>query len=131
MRFSSWLSGLAFCAAAVAGAAQAAMTQDSFLLGSTGDLVDLCAAPQSDPMYTAAVNFCHGFSLGVFRVLEEQDAAKKSGHLFCLPNPAPTRNEAIATFVQWVRADSSRSGLPPADGIATYLSQQFKCPRGR
>jgi hypothetical protein len=82
-------------------------------------------------MYTAAINFCHGFSVGVFRVLAEQDAAKKSGHLFCLPDPAPTRNEAIATFVQWVRAEPSRSGLPPADGIATYLSQRFKCPRGR
>jgi hypothetical protein len=108
-----------------------AATQDDFLMRSTGDLVDLCAAPQSDPMYTAAVNFCHGFALGVFRVLQEEDAARKAGHLFCLPETTPTRSEAIARFVQWAQADQSRSALSPADGIATYLSQQFSCPRRR
>ena len=131
MRLSRWLSGIAFCAAAAAGPAQAAVTQDSFLLHSTGDLVALCAAPQSDPMYTAAVNFCHGFSVGVFRVLQAEDAARRSGHLFCLPTPTPTRSEAINSFVQWVQADPARGALAPADGIATYLSQQYKCPRGR
>jgi Rap1a immunity proteins len=132
MRFGKWLSGVALCIGLSVGSANAAVTEDSFLLRSTGDLVDLCSAAQPDPMYTAAVNFCHGFAVGVFRVLQQQDMANAAGrHMFCLPNPMPTRNEGIAGFVQWARADVGRSALPAADGIATFLTQQFPCPRGR
>jgi hypothetical protein len=92
MRVSKWLSGLALCIGLSAGSAHAAVTEDTFLLHSAGDLVDLCSAAQSDPLYTAAVNFCHGFTVGVFRVLQEEDMAKLSRHMFCLPNPMPTRN---------------------------------------
>ena len=107
------------------------MTEDSFLLHNTGDLVELCSAAQSDTMYTAAVNFCHGFAVGVFRVLQEEDRARKSRHMFCMPSQSPSRNEGIANFVQWAKADPGRSALPPADAIATFLTQQFPCPRGR
>jgi hypothetical protein len=119
------------CAALIAGIARAEVSQDSFLLRQTGDLVDLCSAAQSDPLYIAATNFCQGFAVGVFRVLQEEDAARRSGHLFCVPTPAPTRNEAIASFVQWGRATTPRLSLSPADGFAAFLSEQYKCPRGR
>lgn len=125
------LCGLALCLGVSAGSAKAAVTQDTFLLRTTGDLVDLCSAPQSDPLYTAAVNFCHGFTVGVFRVLQEEDMAKSSRHMFCLPNPMPSRNEGIANFVQWAKADPGRAALQPADAIAAFLAQQFPCPRGR
>ena len=132
MRIGRWGFVLACCGMSLtAFAAGAAVTQDSFLVRNTGDLVDLCSAPQTDPLYTAAVNFCHGFGVGVVRVLQEEEAASRSRHLFCLPNPAPTRNEAVARFVQWASADSSRLQMPAEDGIATYLSQQYPCPRGR
>src|SRR4051794_37159002 len=85
--------------------ARAAVTQDMFLLRNTGDLVELCSAAQDDPLFTAAQNFCQGFTVGVFRVLWEEDMARRTGHLFCLPNPPPTRNEAVASFVQSVRAN--------------------------
>jgi hypothetical protein len=131
MRSSKWSCALALCLGVSAGSAQAAVTQDTFLLRNTGDLTDLCSAAQSDPLYTAAVNFCHGFTVGVFRVLQEEDMAKQSRHLFCLPNSTQSRNEGIANFVQWAKADPGRSALQPADAIATFLAQQFPCPRGR
>jgi hypothetical protein len=126
-----WLSGLALCATALAGHAQAAVTEDNFLLRTTADLVELCSAAQSDPLYTAASNFCHGFAVGVFRVLQQEDMARKSRHLFCVPDPAPTRNEGVAHFVEWAKTDPARMTPGPADGIATFLSQQYPCPRGR
>lgn len=130
MRIGLWtLAGCGMMLAA--SAASAAVTQDSFLLRNTGDLVDLCSAPQTDPLYTAAVNFCHGFGVGVVRTLQDQDAASRSRRLFCFPNPAPTRNEAVARFVQWANADPSRLQMSAEDGIATYLSQQYPCPRRR
>ena len=132
MRIRRWSLVLAGCGMALtAFAARAAVTQDSFLIRNTGDLVDICSAPQTDPLYTAAINFCHGFGVGVVRALQAQDAASRSRHLFCIPTPAPTRNEAVARFVQWASADSSRLQLSAEDGIATYLSQQYPCSRSR
>jgi Rap1a immunity proteins len=126
------LAALALCIAASAGSARAAVTEDNFLLHNNADLVAMCSAEKSDPMYTAATNFCHGFAVGVFRVLQEEEmAARPSARLFCLPDPAPSRNESMANFVQWATADSKRLGQPPADGIAAFLAQQFPCPRKR
>lgn len=131
MRFRNWLSGVALSICLSIGSAHAVVTEQSFLVRNTGDLVDLCSATQADSLYTAAVNFCHGFGVGVFRVLQEEDMAKLSRHMFCLPSPTPTRNETVADFIQWARADAGRLALSPADGIATFLAQQFPCPRGR
>lgn len=125
------LSGFVLCLAVSAGSAQAGVTEDSFLVRNTSDLIDLCSAAQCDTMYSQAVNFCHGFTVGVFRVLQEEDMAERTYHLFGLPNPAPTRNEGIANFVTCAKADTSRMSQPPADGIAVFLSQQYPCPRGR
>jgi len=119
------------CVAASIGSADAALTEDSFLLRNTGDLVELCSAEQPDPMYTAASNFCHGFAVGVFRVLQEENRASRSNPLFCLPNPAPTRNQAIAGLMQWAKANPSQMAKPAADSIAAFLSHQYKCARGR
>jgi len=57
--------------------------------------------------------------------------AQKSNRLFCEPSPPPTRNEVIASFVQWAKVDAGRTTLSAADGIATFLSQQYRCPRRR
>jgi Rap1a immunity proteins len=131
MLFSRRLCGLALCLGISTASAHAAVTQDSFLLHNTGDLVDLCSAAQSDPLYTPAVNFCHGFAVGVFQVLQEEEMAKASRHMFCPANPMPSRNEGIANFVKWVSGDPGRAALRPADAIATFLTQQFPCPRSR
>lgn len=131
MRIKTWHVAFALCTVLCVGSARAALNEDSFQLRNTGDLVDVCSATQSDPLYTAASNFCHGFTVGVFRVLQEEDMAQRSRHLFCLPNPTPTRNEGIASFVQWAKADASRLAQPADDGIAMFLSQQYPCPRGR
>lgn len=113
------------------GLAQAQVTEDSFLLRDTGDLVALCTDTQSDRLYTAASNFCEGFAVGEFRVLQEEEQARRMRHMFCLAEPLPSRNEGIARFVAWAKADASRMTLPPTDAFATFLAQQFPCPRGR
>src|SRR3982751_7146616 len=99
MHFNRWLGGFVLSVGLAAGSPHAAVTEDTFMLHNTGDLVDLCSAAQSDAMYTAAVNFCHGFTVGVFRVLQEQNQAHAKSPLFCLPNPLPSRSEGIAGFV--------------------------------
>ena len=129
MQVTPWASAIAVLA--VLGPARAAVTEQNFVLRDTGDLVALCSASQSDPLYTAAINFCHGFAVGVFRVVHEEDAARRSGKIICLPNPPPSRNQALAAFVQWANADPSRLSQPADDGIAGFLSQQYPCDRLR
>jgi len=128
MRTSRWLSALAVCAAALPPLARADVSQDNFLLRNTGDLIAVCSAAQSDPLYTAATNFCQGFVLGVFRVLNEEDVARRSRRLFCPPDPTPSRNEAIDAFVKWAITTPGQADALPADGIASYMSQTYPCP---
>jgi Rap1a immunity proteins len=129
MRRTVWFSAALLCVAGLASPASA-VTQDDFLLRNTADLVNLCSAPGTDPLATAAVNFCEGFGLGVFRVLDETEAAHKRRQMFCMPSQGPTRTQAIMAFVQWAKAAPDRLSMPPTDSIATYLSQQYPCPRG-
>ena len=126
-----WLAGLALCAALMPSAGHAAVTEDTFQLHSTSDLVDLCSAAPFDPMMTAALNFCHGFALGVFRVLDEEDAAKRINKLFCIPDPSPSRAQVLADFVQWAKATPGVLQQRPADGLTSYLAKTFPCPRGK
>lgn len=131
MSLRKWILGFVLCAAAVPGFAQAAVTEDSFQLRTVRDLVDLCSASPTEALGTAALNFCHGFGLGVYRVLHEGDMARRSGRLFCTPNPEPTRNEAVASFLQWAKANPGQLSLSPQDGIAAFLAKQYPCARGK
>jgi Rap1a immunity proteins len=127
MQSKYWLA----CAVAILpSTVRAAVTEDTFKLQTTSDLVELCSTPPSDPMGTAALNFCHGFALGVYRVLVEENAAKRT-HTLCPPNPGPSRNQAVADFVQWAKGDPAIMQQPPADGIAAYIQKTFACPRGK
>jgi hypothetical protein len=128
MQKATWLPVLVIYAAVTASPTQAAVTVDNFLVRNSGDLADLCSAAQTDPLYTAAVNFCQAFVLGVFRVLQEEEVAGPRVHMFCPTSPMPTRSEAVASFVQWVRADPSRSTLSGTDGVAAFLAQRYPCP---
>ena len=127
-----WLFGAAICAALLPGAANAAVTEATFQLGTTADLVDLCTAAPTDQMGTAALNFCQGFAVGVYRVLEEENAAKRIGRMFCVPADFHTkRTEAIADFVQWAKATPDVMSQRPADGLTRYLGTKYPCPRGK
>jgi hypothetical protein len=138
MQLARWIklrapaaSALAVCITLGApGSLRAEVTQDNFLLRSTPDLIALCAASPSDPVYNAAVNFCQGFLVGVFRVLNEEDTARARRQLFCITQPAPTRNETTARFVQWANASAGNLPQQPADSFALFLSQQFPCTQG-
>jgi hypothetical protein len=128
--FAAGIAGWVLCAVAIPTTGSAAVTEDEFLLRTTGDLVELCKAAPADKLYTAAINFCHGFSVGVYQVLEEESKAG-SRRVFCIPDPAPQRNEGIAAFIKWAEANPDQKNQPPTDGIATYLTKTYPCARGK
>ena len=127
MRNKTQLSCLAFLLLGFSASGRAAVSEDNFLMKTTGDLVALCAADPSEPMGTAAANFCHGFAVGVYRVLSEQQAALKTGRLYCPPAMPPSRNEAIAQFVAWAKTSPTAASMSPTDGIAAFLSEKYPC----
>ncbi len=110
--------------------ARAAVTVDNFALHTAADLAALCTANPTEPLGTAAQNFCQGFSTGVFRVL--YDIGLSTGHsLFCLPLPNPTRTEVVTAFSAWVAIDPARMASPAEDALFRFLTTQYSCDRTR
>jgi hypothetical protein len=113
---------------AVGGARAATVTPDDFQVPTTAALVTLCTAPDTDPLYTAARNFCHGFAVGTYRAVAEEEAASRAKHkLFCMADTAVTRDQAIAAFVQWASGRPKTLESSPTDGITEYLAAQYPC----
>jgi len=113
---------------ATAAVVQAAPSEQTFMVRTTGDLADLCSYNSpTDPMMTASANFCQGYIVGVYHVLTEVEQARTPKPAFCVPNPPPTRNQTIAEFVKWARASPNDSALPAADGVFKFFVGRFPC----
>nr|WP_294525532.1 Rap1a/Tai family immunity protein [uncultured Rhodopila sp.] len=113
---------------AMSGARAATVTTDDFTVPTTAALVTLCTAPDTDPLYTAARNFCHGFAVGTYRAVAAEEAASRSKHkMFCMGDAAPTRDQAVAAFVQWANGRPKTLESSPTDGITEYLAATYPC----
>ena len=107
-----------------------ALTRDRFPPQTTGDLVALCSADKEDPLMTAAVNFCQGFTEGAVEMALGYEATTRAEQEpFCLPTPRPSHNDAMAQFVAWANADPKRLEDPPVIGLLRFWIQQYPCPR--
>lgn len=104
-----------------------AVTQETFLIRYTQDLIELCSAPENDPLYAEAISFCHGYLIGAYHYQVALQADPKEKPLFCLPNPAPTRQQGIQMFVAWTKQNSQYMGEKAVDTIARFLSTQWPC----
>ena len=107
--------------------AQAAVSQDDFLIRTTGNLVNLCAADATDPLYAPAIYFCQAFGAGVFQTQQLYQAASGGKPLYCMPAPLPTRNEAMNAFVTWAKATPAVTDIVPAAGVMQYLMKTYPC----
>jgi hypothetical protein len=105
-----------------------ATTDDDFLVRNTRDLVDLCTTPESDPLYTAAINFCHGYLVAAFHYHEELNAKAKHKNL-CLPNPRPTRTEGVRHFIEWTKANPQYDDEAPVETLVKFLVEKWPCPK--
>ena len=120
-------AALAFLAPLAAYAA----TEANFGAKTTGDLVELCEATPDNAMGTAAVNFCEGFAQGAVSVEMQNMAAFRGPKLFCMPNPPPSRNEALSEFVKWARVSPDRMSATATDGLFRFLIERYACPQSR
>ena len=127
------LGVLAACAALSAdlacSAAHAAVTQSNFPPRTTADLVALCSAQKTDPLYAAAVNYCQGFADGAVEVALSYSAVGPQSHRpFCLPSPPPTLDQATSDFASWANSDPARLDRPALVGLIGFLIDRYPCP---
>ena len=129
MRVRAWTvaAGLAL----LAPCAPQAATEANFDARTTADLVELCTATQDNTIGTAAVHFCEGFAQGAVLVEMQNMAGFRGAKLFCMPNPPPSRNQALSDFVSWARASPDRMATTSTDGLFRFLSERYPCPPAR
>jgi hypothetical protein len=126
MKHRGWIAVAAF--ALLGPNAALAADATNFNAMTAGDLVALCSATPDNGIGTAALNFCEGYLQGAVTV-EMQNLAPLRGHkLFCLPNPPPTRSQAMSEFVGWAQAAPDRLTQSTTDGLFRFLSERYPCP---
>jgi hypothetical protein len=107
-----------------------AVTQDNFLVRTTGDLVAVCDTPTTDPMRVAAIHFCQGFLLGAYRFHQaEISGPHPVGRMFCTPTTGVTRDQATAMFVAWANKNPQYMNDQPVDGLARFAAVTWPCPK--
>jgi hypothetical protein len=110
--------------------ASAAVTKDDFYIKNAQDLVDLCKTPEEDPLNDAAVHFCHGFVAGAWQYHQAQADGPDGIRLVCLPDPPPTRDQAVAAFIAWSAANTQYMGEPAVEALFRYLIGKYPCKEG-
>jgi Rap1a immunity proteins len=107
-----------------------ALTRDDFLIHTTQDLVKLCTASERDPLYQAAIGFCHGYAVGTYQYHQAITTSGAEHTSFvCLPEPPPTRAEAIQMFVAWTQENPQYLNERPVDSMFRFFATKFPCRR--
>ncbi len=104
-----------------------AVSEKDFEATTTEQMLSLCTADPSDPLYQQAVNFCHGYLVGAFHYYRASHSGPETFKLVCMPDPAPSRNEAIGMFVDWAKARPQYWKEPPVETEFRFLTEKWPC----
>ena len=118
------LAGLLLCG--VTFSAQAVGPKD-FEVRTSEDMVDLCTVGASEELYQAAIHFCHGYLVGAYAYHERLMSGPTAQRMFCMPNPPPSRSDAINQYVIWVKSNPKYKGDPVPDTMLRFLMASFPC----
>jgi hypothetical protein len=128
-RLKPWLAaGCVTLGLMNAAGASAGITRESFVVTKTRDLVVLCSVPESDPLYLAAVGFCHGYFIGA-QQYHQRVTPSEQPKVICLPQPAPSREELIQQYVAWSSTHPQYDNDSPIDTVIRFLAENWICPK--
>ena len=113
----------------VPAAPASAISGDEFRLRSAADLVALCGAPATDPLYTAAVHMCHGFGAGTYQAIVAMTRHEKLQPVVCPPSPAPSRNDTVGRFLEWAKRNPQHLQDPAVEALGRFFVTEFPCRR--
>ncbi len=122
------IAAACLCAAAVSSPVDAADVQN-FYVKDAGDLVTLCTTQPDDENYIAAIHFCQGFVVGAYQYYQEMVRSSTTARFVCLPDPSPSRNEAIAAFSDWANAHPQYLKDSAVDTMFRYLGETYPCKK--
>jgi Rap1a immunity proteins len=111
------------------GIAMAAVTDEDFEVKTTRNLLNLCAVSADDPRAKEAIQMCQGYLVGAYAYYAAENSGKDSMRLVCMPNPVPSRNEAVAMFVEWAKARPQYLNEVPVDSEFRFLSEKWPCKK--
>jgi hypothetical protein len=120
---------LLFAAALVRPGPATAVTEEDFKVRTTQQLMNLCTASADDPLAKEAVHFCHGYLIGAFAYYMAQTSGPDAKRLFCVPDPEPSRNEAIGQFLKWIKARPQLMNQSPVESEFMFLIEMWPCKK--
>jgi hypothetical protein len=125
MRFPSLVAAALLAAAPAAAQAPARGSHTA----TVGELATLCAVPATDRSFAHASGLCRGFLAGFaqYHAAMTQPGTRHRP-LFCVPDPAPTGEQAAAAFAAWARANPQAGGELAVDGVARWFIATYPCP---
>lgn len=108
-----------------------AVTADDFQVKTTQNLINLCTVSKSDPQHREAIHMCHGYLIGAVHYHEAAVSGLGSQRLVCFPEKgsAPTRDEAIAMFVEWAKARPQYMQEMPVETEFRFLVEKWPCKK--
>ena len=104
-----------------------AASENDFEANTTEQMLRLCTADPSDPLHAQAVNFCHGYLVGAYNYYRALHSGPEAMRLVCMPDPAPSRNEAIGMFIDWAKARPQFWKEPPVESEFRFLTEKWPC----
>ena len=120
---------LVLCGAFMVPGLAGAVEEEDFVVDTTGDLIELCIAPKSEPLHREAVNFCVGFLVGAYHYQVAQHAGPKGKWLVCPPDPPPSRGEVGAMFVDWAKKHPEYMDEEAVETWFRFLIEKYPCNR--
>ena len=127
MRFRTFLTAMAMVAAAPALAQPAARGSNT---ATVAELAALCATAPGASGYADSNGLCRGV-IGGFAQYHAAMTQPGTRHrpLFCVPDPAPTGQQAAAGFAAWAQANPQHGNELAVDGLARWFIATYPCPQ--
>ena len=104
-----------------------AVSENDFKADTTEQIINLCTANPDDPLYQQAINFCQGYLVGAYKYYEAAHSGPNAPKFVCLPNPQPSRDEAIQIFIEWAKAHPQYMKEKPVDTEFRFLMEKWPC----
>ena len=101
--------------------------QVDFEVDTARNLFNLCTVTSSDPLYKEAINFCHGYLVGAYDYYKAATIGPGGKRLVCPPDPAPSRNDSINMFIEWLKVHPQYMGDEAVDTEFRFLMEKWPC----
>jgi hypothetical protein len=106
-----------------------AVTDEDFEVKSTQNLMNLCTASGDDLRQKEAIHFCHGYLVGAYAYYVAENSGPEGKRLVCFTDSPPSRNEALAMFLEWVKTHPQYMGEKPVETEFRFLMEKWPCKR--